>query len=266
MHPFEFVGDWSGQIVTTSIHAGHDLRPEVAELMVLDEEDRRREEDPYTNVIASLMPARVLVHHSRFEADLNRSRDKAIYATPADCWGFDVFGAGGLPDDVRARSLEYWDTFYDHLADRLDALAARGPFVVLDVHSYNHRRPGPHQPEEPWDRNPELDLGTGTVDREQFTPVIDALRSTMANQGFDVRDEIKFFPKNLSQWVHARYPGRGCAMSLEFKKTFMDEWTGIADADHLRRLATALQQTIAPLEEALAQMVRTDDLATPLAS
>lgn len=254
MHPYEFVGDWSGQLVTTSIHAGHDLRPEVADLMVLDEGDRRREEDPYTNVIASLMPARVLVHRSRFEADLNRSRDQAVYATPADCWGFDVWGPGGLPDDVRARSLEYWDSFYADLAARLDVLAARGPFVILDVHSYNHRRPGPGELAESWEKNPELDLGTGTVDWAQFAPVIHALHTGMTAQGFDVRHEVKFFPKNLSQWVHARYPGMGCAMSLEFKKTFMDEWTGIPDTDHLNELALALTRCIEPIEEALAAL------------
>ncbi len=254
MLPYEFVGDWSGQLVATSIHAGHDLRPEVADLMILDESERRREEDPFTDAITSLMPARLLVHRSRFEADLNRSRDMAIYAGPEYCWGFDVWGSKGLPADVYARSLEYWDTFYTDLAVRLDEVAARGPFVMFDVHSYNHRRPGPEEPDEPWLKNPELDLGTGKVDREQFTPVIDALREAMASQGFDIRDEVKFFPKQLSNWVHHRYPGVGCVMTLEFKKTFMDEWTGVPDPDRLHVLAEALTNTIEPVEAALAAM------------
>ncbi len=254
MLPYEFVGDWSGQLVTISVHAGHDLRPEVADLMILDESKRRREEDPCTDAIGSLMPARLLVHRSRFEADLNRSRDMAIYAGPEFCWGFDVWNTGGLPADVAARSLEYWDAFYADLAVRLDELAARGPFVILDVHSYNHRRPGPDNPDEPWENNPELDLGTGKVDREQFTPVIDVLRDVMTAQGFDVRDEIKFFPKQLSNWVHHRYPGVGCVMTLEFKKTFMDEWTGIPKPGRLDELAHALTQCIEPLETALAAL------------
>ena len=254
MQPYEFVGDWSGQIVITSIHAGHDLRREIADLMILDEEARLREEDPFTDAIGSLMPARVLVHRSRFEADLNRSREEAVYATPAHCWGFDVWGPGWLPEGPRARSLEYWDSFYADLADRLDVLAERGPFVIFDIHSYNHRRPGADQPDEPWEHNPELDLGTGMVDRERFTPVIDALRDTMAGQGFDVRDEIKFFPKHLSNWVHDRYPGTGCVMTLEFKKTFMDEWTGIADSRRLDELAHSLTRCLAPVTAALAEL------------
>ncbi len=254
MLPYEFVGDWSGQLVATSVHAGHDLRPEIADLMILDESERLREEDPFTDVITSLMPARLLVHRSRFEADLNRSRDMAVYAGPEYCWGFDVWGQKGLPADVMARSLEYWDTFYADLADQLDELAARGPFVLFDVHSYNHRRPGPDQPPEPWTKNPELDLGTGKVDREQFTPVIDVLRDAMASQGFDVRDEIKFFPKHLSDWVHRHYPGVGCVMTLEFKKTFMDEWTGEPDHDRLEAIASALRNTVEPVEAALAEL------------
>ncbi|MDO5735354.1 MAG: N-formylglutamate amidohydrolase [Propionibacteriaceae bacterium] len=240
MLPYEFLGDWSGQLVTTSIHAGHDLRPEIADLMILDEEDRLREEDPFTDAIGSLMPARLMVHRSRFEADLNRSRDMAVYAGPQYCWGFNVWSTGGLPAGPLARSLEYWDAFYADLAVRLDELAARGPFVIFDIHSYNHRRPGPDQPDESWEKNPELDLGTGMVDRERFTPVIDALRDSMSAQGFDVRDEVKFFPKQMSQWVHNRYPGTGCVMTLEFKKTFMDEWTGLPDPDRLNELAQSV--------------------------
>ena len=32
-----------------------------------------------------------------------------------------------------------------------------------------------------------------------------------------------------TRFVHARYPGRGCAIALEFKKFFMDEWSGEPD-------------------------------------
>ena len=31
-----FEGDWRGPVVATSVHAGHGLRPEIAEAMVLD--------------------------------------------------------------------------------------------------------------------------------------------------------------------------------------------------------------------------------------
>ena len=94
-----FAGDWGGQLLATAIHAGHDLRPEVAEAMVLDEATRLREEDPHTDTIGALTPARVVVHRSRFEMDLNRLLEDAVYRTPEDCWGLEVWRT-----DLRIRS------------------------------------------------------------------------------------------------------------------------------------------------------------------
>ena len=60
-------------VIATAIHAGHDLRPEVAAEMTLAEAIRTREEDPVTDRIAAFVPAHVVVHRSRFEVDLNPS-------------------------------------------------------------------------------------------------------------------------------------------------------------------------------------------------
>src|SRR5687767_12904233 len=84
-----FLGD--GPIVATAIHAGHDLRPEVAELMRLDDDVRLREEDPYTDGWTSIAPNRVVVRRSRFEVDLNRSEDDAVCFVPEDCWDLKVW-------------------------------------------------------------------------------------------------------------------------------------------------------------------------------
>jgi hypothetical protein len=43
----------------------------------------------------------------------------------------------------------------------------------------------------------------------------------------DVRENIAFQGRGeQTRFVHERYPGRGCAIALEFKKFFMDEWSG----------------------------------------
>lgn len=251
MQSHEFVGDWSGQLAATSIHAGHALRPEVDKIMLLNPDDRRREEDPYTDVIASLAPARVLVHRSRFETDLNRIRDKAVYTRPEDCWGLDVWSTGELPADVKARSLDEYDSFYAELAVRLDDMAARGPFVIYDVHSYNHRRAGANGPAESVEVNPEINLGTESVDRDRFGGVIDAFTTALSERGFDVRENVKFKGQALAWWVHERYAGTGVVLALEFKKTFMDEWTGTPDRDRLDVLAQALAATMNPVLAAL---------------
>ena len=42
----------------------------------------------------------------------------------------------------------------------------------------------------------------------------------------DARENVVFEGRSLAWWVHDRYPRVGCVLALEFKKTFMDEWTG----------------------------------------
>ena len=254
-----FEGDWGGQLLATAIHAGHDLRPEVAEAMVLDEATRLREEDPHTDTIGALTPARVVVHRSRFEMDLNRLLEDAVYRTPEDCWGLEVWRTDPLPDDIVRRSQQEYASFYSALAARLDEVAARGPFVLYDVHSYNHRRGGPGGDPEPAEDNPEVNLGTGTVDRKVFSGVVDAfteaLRAERTDAGpIDVRENVKFEGRALAWWVHERYPGRGVCLALEFKKTFMDEWTGEVDDRRLRRLQEALAATHGPVLAALGRV------------
>src|SRR4051812_28667298 len=81
----------SGPVVWTAVHAGHDLRPEIAERIALDEDTRRREEDPFTDQLMGDDGVRAAVHRSRFEVDLNRPRETAVYREPEDAWGLDLW-------------------------------------------------------------------------------------------------------------------------------------------------------------------------------
>ena len=134
--------------VTAAIHAGHEPRPEVEDLLAIDESSRLREEDPFTDRTATCVDARVAEHRSRFEVDLNRGRDAAVYCSPEDAWSLDLW-QGRLTESVLRRSLVIYDPFYEGLGRFLDRVAASGPFVVFDMHSYNHRRQGPDGPEAP---------------------------------------------------------------------------------------------------------------------
>jgi hypothetical protein len=55
----------------------------------------------------------------------------------------------------------------------------------------------------------------------------------------DVRENVAFQGKGeQARFVHDRYPGKGCAIALEFKKFYMDEWTGkpdVRELDAMRR-------------------------------
>ena len=47
----------------------------------------------------------------------------------------------------------------------------------------------------------------------------------------------------LTRFVHERHPEHGCAIALEFKKFFMDEWTGTPDAAELAAMRAFIAHT-----------------------
>jgi N-formylglutamate deformylase len=247
------VRDALGPVVMTAIHAGHELRPELADLVLVDASTRLREEDPFTDRLA-VAGTRVTVHRSRFEVDLNRPRAEAVYRAPEDAWGLQVWKQPPSPEVVE-RSLAVYDTFYAVLADRLNRLAARGRFVVLDIHSYNHRRDGvPAPPAE----NPELNVGTGSLVRGRWDRIVDGFIDEMRDQqvdghALDVRENVRFRGAQLARWIHERYPDTGCALALEFKKLFMDEWTGKPEDNHIAELGRALGAVVPRLVDLIAE-------------
>ena len=251
---FTIRGGW-GRLIAVAIHAGHDLRPELAAAVAVDDATRMREEDPFTDSLTVAGDVAVLVHRSRFEVDLNRPRSQAVYLTPNDAWGLESW-KWGLPKEVVDRSLQIYDDFYGAMASGMDALAGRGSFVVLDIHSYNHRRDGASRPAAPVAKNPEVNVGTGALDRRRWAHVVDRFiadlgRQEVAGHLLDVRENVRFRGGHFSRWVSQRYPGVGCVLALEFKKVFMDEWTGVADDDHLAQLARALEASLTGLRDAV---------------
>lgn len=230
-------------MAAAAIHDGHGLRAEIAQRMELADADRLREEDPFTGQAIRDVPTHLIAHRSRFEADLNRDLDTAVYRTPEQCWGLKVWRAP-LEDDVVERSLDYHRNFYATVAGVLDEIAAAYPrFVLLDVHSYNHRRDGPDAPPTPAEQAPEINIGTFSMPRADWAWLVDPLMEAMRDYDFggrhlDVRENVAFQGKGeLTRFVHQRYPGKGCAIAVEFKKFYMDEWSGEPDPaalDHMR--------------------------------
>jgi N-formylglutamate amidohydrolase len=243
--PFVVLDDVS-PILAAAIHAGHSLRPEIAERIALDEEIRFREEDPYTDLLTGVVPFRVVVNRSRFEIDVNRPRGEAIYAGPDEAWGLQVWKEPLDPEAVET-SLDIYDWFYEEIGQRLDALAALTPFVVLDIHSYNHRRDGPDHPPADPSANPDINIGTGSLDRTNWASLVDRFTGDLLSalpSTATVAENVRFKGGYFSQWIDERYAGRGCALALEFKKIFMDEWSGEVNLAHVGRLREALLSTV----------------------
>ncbi|MEO9338667.1 N-formylglutamate amidohydrolase [Mesorhizobium sp. SB112] len=244
-------------VIGTAIHAGSQLRKDWRELMCISDSDRLREEDPFTDSLIEDFPNRVVVHRSRFEVDLNRARADAVYQRPEQAWGLQVWS--NPPDEsCISTSLGFHDDFYNRLENILsDIEALFGKFVVIDVHSYNHRRAGPNGPSTAQEIAPDVNIGTYSMDRKRWSFVVDPLIEILGNFEFrgrplDVRENIAFFGKGEhTRFVHHRFPQTGCAIAVEFKKVFMDEWTGEPDDGAICELRRMLAATVPLLETTL---------------
>ncbi|MBA3667487.1 MAG: N-formylglutamate amidohydrolase [Sphingomonas sp.] len=247
-----------GPVLATAIHDGHGLRDEVAAAMKLGKLDRLREEDPFTGQAIVGVPTHIIAHRSRFEFDLNRGPTDAVYQTPEQCWGLEVWHERPSPELV-GRSLAVHDAYYRMLGHLLDDIAADYPrFALIDVHSYNHRRDGPAGAPTPQADAPDINIGTFSMPRDDWAFLIDPLIEAMRGFDFngrrlDVRENVAFQGKGeQTRFVHDRYPQRGCAIALEYKKFFMDEWTGEpdpAELDAMRGLINFIASTAARLIE-----------------
>ena len=197
---------------------------------------------------------------SRFEVDLNRPREKAVYRTPADAWGLKVW-KDAISEEEVARSIQEYDDFYAALKQLYTEMTERyGRFVIFDLHTYNHRREGADGPEADPVLNPQINIGTGTLaDRSRWASVIDRFISDLAAFDFpgghlDVRENIKFRGGNHGAWTHATFPDSACVLSVEVKKFFMDEWTGAPAPDLQAAVEQALTATVPGILEELERL------------
>ncbi|CAN5647526.1 N-formylglutamate amidohydrolase [soil metagenome] len=247
--------DWDlvmgqGPVLATAIHDGHDVRCSLLPHLAFDDAQRRRDEDPLTGVLATAGDVRLRVRNSRFQADLNRPRDKAISSDPGDTWGLQVW-CDGLPRSEIEASQAGHDRFYAMARALIDSMLARfGSVLLLDLHSYNHRRDGADAAPADPAANPDIDLGVTTLDAGRWRTTVDrfaaALRDTPLRGIIpDVRENVRYeggghFP----EWVFSTWGEAVCAISLEYKKVFMDEWTGQADIAALDDLRLGLERAV----------------------
>ncbi len=75
----------------------------------------------------------------------------------------------------------------------------------------------------------------------RWHPLADRFMSELRGFDFlgrhlDVRENVKFRGGHLSGWIHETFPDSGCALAVEIKKFFMDEWTGDADEEQTETL------------------------------
>ncbi len=236
----------TGPLVATAIHAGSYLRSSLIPYCGLNRAQRLREEDPFTEQLAMVSDNRIIGERSRFEVDLNRPRDKAIYRKPEDAWGLNVYN--NLPVDEYEGSLNMYDAFYEETGRMMDALFLRHEqLVVFDIHSYNHQREGEGIFADTRS-DPDVNIGTGNLDRNFWGTVVDKVIQMLSEplpsgKVLDVRENVKFKGGYFSKWLHQRYGTSICTIAIEYKKIFMNEWTGEPDLRLLEQMREQLERT-----------------------
>ena len=240
-----------GPIIAAAIHAGHDLRDDVEAISGLDGATRRREEDPFTDRWTACAPTAVIVHRSRFEVDVNRPRHRSVYLQPEDCWNLRPWSKPPSPDLV-AESTRLYDAFYDELQSVCTEVADRyGAFVLLDLHSYNHRRLGPGGPAADPEFNPEVNVGTAALNRGRWGGLIDGFLRDLRDGGLDARENVRFRGARLAAWTSETFPETGCCLAVDVKKVYMDEHSGTPDPAGIDRIRDVLTAAVPRLVRAL---------------
>ena len=204
-------------MVVTALHDGHRVLAEFADKMLIKDEQRRFEEDPYTGDIAQSFNICVRVLDSRYSCDLNRDPKRCIYN---EAWGRQVWKAP-LDAKEKQRLLEHHASYYRILDELLSVLTESfGSTVLYDLHSYNYRRLNG----EP----PLFNIGTHFIDLKRFGPVIDHLVAELGDieladcTNRAVVDEVFEGKGYQAEFVHRRHRDVLC-IPLEIKKVFMDE-------------------------------------------
>lgn len=236
-------------VIATAIHSGHFVNSELMDKFYVKDEGRFREEDPYTDKFIEFAPTRIIVNSSRFEFDLNRPENKAVYLTPADAWGLKIWRDTPAKEIIE-KSLGHYKKFYNDMKIMLgDYVKHYKKIFVYDVHSYNHKRNGPDAPPENPQLNPDIIIGTGNIDSTYWRDLIDEFINDLTKFDFkgdkpDVRENVKFKGGYFSRWINQNFGNNVCVLSIEVKKTFMNEWTGEVYDDKVELITNALGSTM----------------------
>ncbi|WP_353779957.1 N-formylglutamate amidohydrolase [Winogradskyella sp. 3972H.M.0a.05] len=192
--------------VCGAVHDGHQFRQELWDNCIHTEYERWYEEDPETKNMVISHPIVIAGLDSRFEYDLNRDPENAVFDT---AWGKQLWHEP-LSEDMKQKSLDKHSNFYKVVQALIAKLEEKfGVCVVYDMHSYNWKR---------WDREvPTWNLGTSNIDNDRFGREVEAWRASLS--------EIEF-PHNIKSTskVNDTFQGNGYFLKFitnNFKNTLV---------------------------------------------
>ena len=204
--------------VCGAVHDGHQFRKELWANCLHTEYERWFEEDPCTKEFVKTHPIVLAGCDSRFEYDLNRDPENAIYE---DAWGKKLWKEPLNPIHHK-KSLEKHTAFYSVVHALMAKLEDKfGVVVVYDMHSYNWRR---------WDREvPVINLGTSNIDMDRFGDAVEKWRLSLSELQLpnDVEATSKINDTFQGNGYFLKYITKNfkntLVLATEFKKIYCDE-------------------------------------------
>lgn len=152
-----------------AIHDGYQFRKELWSNCIHTAYERWYEEDPETKSMIHSHPIVLAGCDSRFEYDLNRGPEEAVFET---AWGKQLWHEP-LSAEMKQKSIEKHSNFYKVTHALISKLEEKfGVCIVYDMHSYNWKR---------WDREvPTWNLGTSNIDNERFGNSVESWRKSLS--------------------------------------------------------------------------------------
>ena len=228
-----------------AVHDGHQFRKELWGNCLHTEYDRWFEEDPATKEMIRSHPIVIAGMDSRFEYDLNRSPETAIYT---DAWGKQLW-KHPLSKEMEEKSLEKHTNFYKIVDALISKLEEKfGICIVYDMHSYNWKR---------WDREvPTWNLGTANIDNNRFGKTIESWRDVLGNMSLPngisstskINDTFQgngYFLKFITQRFN-----NTLVLATEIAKVYCDELNQIMFPEVIQAVEKYLQTALKKHAEA----------------
>lgn len=230
--------------IATAIHDGGGFREELKAKTLKTPLQRWYEEDPCTGQMVNAAPIFLKGLDSRFEYDLNRGPENAVYETAwgEECWKEE------LSAEEKERSLQKHRDYYTVLNTIIEKLEREfGRVVLYDMHSYNWKR---HER-----KVPEFNIGTEQIDQLKWQNEIESWAKELSH--IDI-------PRNVNNTtINDVFKGRGyqlkqtterfsntLVLATEISKIYCDELRGEVYQDIVDSVSSQLGKAMRSHAEA----------------
>ena len=206
--------------ICAAIHNGHQLRNDLLEKTLLSDYERWYEEDPHTAEFVSQFPIVIQGNDSRFEYDLNRDPENAVYE---EAWGKQCWKEPLTTED-KSISLDKHANFYRVVHALVKKLESKfDACLVYDIHSYNWKR---------WDRKvPVFNIGSELINHDKYDVYVESWKNELSEVSLGEIENVTavndvFYGRGyLLKYLTTNFK-HTLVLATEVSKIYCDELTG----------------------------------------